>query len=116
MAGLLELLAESQDRLGCFRRLFAGEQRLTIVELADRARGWVEAKRQLVAVLAQAGEDERIAAQIGRDVDVGLARLALLVEEGVGALVKAHQRNRNAVVTGREDDWEMALGHGELVD
>ena len=101
MAGLLELLAELQDRLGRFRRLLAVEQRFALVELADRARRRVEAQRQLVAVLAQPGEDERITAQIGRNIDVRLARLALLVEEGVGAFVQAHQRDRNGVVAAR---------------
>ena len=70
-------------------------RRLAFLELADCARGRVEAQRQFVAVLAQPRQDEREAAQIGRYVDVGLARLAVLVEEGVGALMQAHQRDRD---------------------
>ena len=116
LAGLLELLAEVEDRLGRLRRLVAVEQRLAVLELADRARGRVEAQRQLVAVLAQARQQEREAAQIGRDIDVVSLGDALFVEEGVGALVKAHQRDRHRAVADREDDREMALDHGELVD
>src|SRR4249919_1537464 len=116
MAGLLELLAELQDRLGRFRRLLTGEQRLAFVELANRARGRIEAKRQLVAIVTQTGKDERISAQIGWNIDIGLAHLALLVEEGVGAFVKSHQRDWNAVVAGREYDREMTLGHGKFID
>ncbi len=74
LAGRLELLAELQDGLGRLARLVAVEQRLAVVEIADRAGRRIEAERQLVAVRAQPGEQERIAAQIGRDVDVRVDR------------------------------------------
>ena len=110
LAGGLELLAEFEDRLGRLARLVAVEQRLAVLELADRARGRVEAQRQLVAVRAQAREQERIAADVGGDVDVRIVQLAVLVEEHVDALVEAHQRDRDRIVADREDDREMALG------
>ncbi len=68
LAGGFELLAELEDRLGRVARLVAVEQRLAVLELADRARGRVEAQRQLVAVGAQPREQERIAADVGRHV------------------------------------------------
>ena len=98
------------------RRLVAVEQRLAFVELADRARRRIEAQRQIVAVGAQARQHERIAAQIGRQVDVRLDQLALFVEEGVDALVQAHQGERNRIVARREDDREGALDQREFVD
>src|SRR6185369_11109779 len=112
----LKLLAEFQDRLGRGARLCAVEQQLALVEVADRARRRVEAQRKLVRVGPQAGEQEGIATQIGRDIDVRIERAAILIEEDVHALVEAHQGNRHRRPTNREDDRVMTLDQSELVD
>ena len=98
-------------------RLVAVEQGLALVELADRARGRVEAQRQLVAVraaAAPAGTDSGACRPGCRCV--GSSELAVLVEEDVDALVEAHQRQRHRIVADREDDRIVALEQRELVD
>ena len=116
LAGLFELFAEIQDRFGGIRRLVAVEQWLALVEIAHPAGSRVEAERQFVAVFAQPGQQERVTADVGRNVDVAVEQLSILVEEGVGAVVKPHQGQRHRNVAGREDDREMALRQGEFVD
>ena len=69
LSGGLELLAELEDRLGRLGRLVAVEQRLAVVEIADRVGGRIEAQGHFVAVGPELGEQERVAANIGRDVD-----------------------------------------------
>ena len=117
LAGLLERLVELR---GCPWSTSLGwpsvEQRLALVERADRVGGRVEAQRQLLRVGAQPGEHERIAADIGGDVEVVLGQLALVVDEDVDALVQAHQRERDRVVADREDDRHVALDQREFVD
>ena len=88
---------------------------LALVELADRARGRVEAERQLVAVRPQAGQQERITAHIGRDVDARIVRKPGRVQKSVRTLVQAHQRKRNRIAADREDDRIVALQQAELV-
>ena len=91
------------------------EQRLAVLELADRARGRVEAERQLVAVGPQPRQQERITAHVGRDVDARIVRKTGRVEEGVRALVQTHQGQRNRIAADREDDRVVALQQAELV-
>src|SRR3546814_9623440 len=68
----------------------------------------------LIAILAQPREDEGIAPRICRDIDV-LDQLALVIDVGVHALVEAHQRQRDGIVPGSENDRERALRIDELV-
>src|SRR3546814_13176065 len=67
---LLERLVELEDALGEFGRLVAVEQGLAFLEIADRVRRRIEAQRQFLRVGAQPREHVRIAADIGRDVEI----------------------------------------------
>ena len=81
LAGGLELLAELQDSPGRFDGWSPSNSAFALVELADRARGRIEAQRQFVAVGPKARQQERITAQVGRDVDVRIERKTGRVEE-----------------------------------
>ena len=96
LAGGLELLAKIEDALDLFAWLVAIENRVALA-VADDTRGRIDTQRQLVAAFVELGEQERIAAQIGRQID-RLIQHALVVEEGVDALVQPHQRQRHRIV------------------
>src|SRR3546814_16615465 len=86
-ARLLVRLVELEDALGEFGRLVAVEQGLAFLEIADRVRRRIEAQRQFLRVGAQPREHVRIAADIGRDVEILLGDRALAVDEHVDASI-----------------------------
>jgi hypothetical protein len=98
--------------------LFAGlavnEKGVALVELADCARCRVEAERQFVAVWPKASEQERIAANIGRNID-RIQQLAFVVDEHVYAFVEAHERQRHRIFSGRKDNRVKAARRGKFV-
>src|SRR3546814_2423498 len=87
---LLERLVELEDALGEFGRLVAVEQGLAFLEIADRVRRRIEAQRQFLRVGAQPREHVRIAADIGRDVEILLGDRALDVNRKSTRLHYSH--------------------------
>src|SRR3546814_13697315 len=78
LTGFLEALAEIQDAVRRFGRLGVFEQKVALIELADRAGCRIETERQPVRLGAQAREQVLIAADLGGTRD-GIERGDLVV-------------------------------------
>ena len=107
---LLEIVAELHRLLGVGRRLAVDEQRRGTAFLDERCRAVNAQDHAALRIIV--GEDERIAADIGRNIGLG-AEITVGADEQVLAGTQRHDGDRLLVLSD-EDDRIRQGGRGEL--